>query len=168
MWLSPTAIPGTAQPASWLTSLCRLTESAIAVRRSGESRPSTELAISSCSWVADVSTSLCAPGSPVIEVRKDGVTVVGSATCTKPELIHWASSAVEEATYTVIERALAAVPHHLGFCTNFTVEPVTEPIMKGPPERSMARSTVEHVGSQPTFSMTWAGNRSLNSLCQSA
>src|SRR6516164_6936161 len=135
MWLSATAIPGTAQPASWLTRLWRLIDSAIAVRRSGESRAPSELAMSSC---------------------------------TKPELIHWASSAVEEATYTVIERALAAVPHHLGFCTNFTVEPVTEPIMKGPPERSMARSTVEHVGSQPTFSMTWAGNRSLNSLCQSA
>ena len=43
---------------------------------------STELAMSSCSSVADVSTSLCAPGSPVIWVRKDCVTVPGAATCT--------------------------------------------------------------------------------------
>ncbi len=38
--------------------------------------------MSSCNSVAEVSTSLCAPGSPVIWVRKDCVTVLGSATCT--------------------------------------------------------------------------------------
>ncbi len=44
--------------------------------------------MSSWSCVADVSTSLCTPGSPVMSVRKDGVTVAGSATCTNPLLIH--------------------------------------------------------------------------------
>ena len=38
--------------------------------------------MSSCSSVADVSTSLCAPGSPVIWVRNDWVTWLGAATCT--------------------------------------------------------------------------------------
>ncbi len=56
--------------------------SAMATRRSGERSDSSELAMSSCSSVAEVSTWLCAPGSPVIWVRKDGVTALGSATCT--------------------------------------------------------------------------------------
>ncbi len=55
---------------------------AMANRRSGGRSESSELAMSSCSMVADVSTSLCAPGSPVIWVRNDGVIVAGAATCT--------------------------------------------------------------------------------------
>ena len=74
--------------------------------------------MSSCSSVADVSTSLSAPGSPVICVRNPGVTVAGSATCTYPDAIHWASCSVDDATWTVMERALAGVPHHFGFCTS--------------------------------------------------
>ena len=101
-------------------------------------------------------------------VRNDGVTVVGSATCTKPLLIHWASCDVEDATCTVIERALARVPHHFGFCTNSTVDPDTDPILNGPPDRSMDGFTVEQLGSQPVFCITCAGSRSLNSICQSA
>jgi hypothetical protein len=56
--------------------------SAMATRRSGGRSESSELAMSSCNSVADVSTSLSAPGSPVICVRKAWVMVVGAATCT--------------------------------------------------------------------------------------
>ncbi len=75
-------MPGTAQLTSWLTRSWRLIVSAIAARRSGERLDWSELAMSSWSSVADVSTSLCAPGRPVIWVRKPRVTVVGCATCT--------------------------------------------------------------------------------------
>ena len=124
--------------------------------------------MSSCSSVAEVSTSLCAPGNPVIWVRNDCVTVVGSATCTYPEATHWASCAVDDAMWTVMERALAGVPHHLGFCTRVIVEGATEPILKGPPDRSMSGFTVGQFGFHPTFSMTWAGTRLSKSICQSA
>ena len=40
--------------------------------------------------------------------------------------------------------------------------------MNGPPDRSMVGSTVVQDGFQPTFSMTWAGTRLANSICQSA
>jgi hypothetical protein len=67
-----------------------------------------------------------------------------------------------------MERALEGVPHHLGFCTSCIAWPDTEPISKGPPDRSMAGSTVEQLGFHPTFSITCAGRRSPNSICQSA
>ncbi len=43
---------------------------------------------------------------------------------------------------TVIDLALAGVPHHFGFCTSRMVEPETDAISKGPPERSMPGLTV--------------------------
>ncbi len=82
--------------------------------------------------------------------------------------IHWASWSVDAATCTVIERALAGVPHHLGFCTSSMVGPDTAPILNGPPDRSMAGSTVVQLGLHPTFSITWAGTRFAKSICQSA
>ncbi len=115
-----------------------------------------------------MSTSLCAPGNPVTSVRKDGVTVVGSATCTIPLLIHDASCAVDEARWTVIDFELAGVPHHFGFCTSLMVEIETDAISNGPPDRSMLGLTVEQFGFQPTFSMTCAGSRFEKSICQSA
>jgi len=45
---------------------------------------------------------------------------------------------------------------------------VTDVILKGPPERSMAALTVEHFGFQPTVCMMWAGSRLAKSICQSA
>ena len=54
----------------------------MATRRSGDNWASSELAMSSCSRVAEVSTSLCAPGSPVISVRNALSTLVGWATWT--------------------------------------------------------------------------------------
>ena len=69
---------------------------------------------------------------------------------------------------TVIERALAGDPHHFGFCTSLIVEPDTDPISNGPPDKSMLGLTVEQFGFQPTFSITCAGNRSEKSICQSA
>ena len=59
------------------TSFWRFTDKAIAVRRSGESSESSELAMSSWSCVPDRSTSLEASGRLVMEERKDGVTVAG-------------------------------------------------------------------------------------------
>ncbi len=73
---------GEAQLTCWFTRSWRLIVRAIAARTSGGRSESSALAMSSCSMVAEVSTSLCAPGSPVIWVRKDWVTVVGAATCT--------------------------------------------------------------------------------------
>ena len=70
--------------------------------------------------------------------------------------------------WTVMERALAGVPHHLGFCTSVIVWGETEAILNGPPERSMAGFTVVQVGFHPTFSITWAGTRLAKSICQSA
>ncbi len=68
---------------------------------------------------------------------------------------------------TVMDLALAGVPHHLGFWTRRMVEAETESILKGPPERSIAGSTVAQLGLQPTFSITWAGTRLLNKDFQS-
>ena len=45
-----------------------------------------------------------------------------------------------------MERALAGVPHHFGFCTSLIVCADTEPILNGPPDRSMAGFTVEQLG----------------------
>ena len=115
-----------------------------------------------------MSTSLCAPGNPVTCVRKPGVTVAGCATSTYPDANHWASSSVEDATWIVMERALAGAPHHFGFRTSWIVWPETDPILKGPPERSIAGFTVGQNGSHPTFSITWAGTRLSKSICQSA
>ena len=70
--------------------------------------------------------------------------------------------------WTVMERALAGVPHHRGFCTSRIVCGETEAILKGPPERSMAGFTVRQVGFHPTLSITWAGTRLSKSICQSA
>ena len=69
---------------------------------------------------------------------------------------------------TVMDLALAGVPHHFGFWTRRMVEPETEPILKGPPDRSIAGFTVGQVGLQPTFSITWAGTRLSKSDFQSA
>src|SRR6185437_8650813 len=168
MWLFATAIPGTAQLTCWFSSCWRLIESAMAVRRSGDSRASRELAMSSCSNWFEVSTSLCAPGNPVTSVRNDGVTVAGSATCTNPRLIHDASSPAEVARCTVTDLALARAPHHFGFCTSLMDEFDTEAISNGPPDRSMPGLTVGQFGFQPTFSITCAGRRFAKSFCQSA
>ncbi len=67
-----------------------------------------------------------------------------------------------------MDLALAGVPHHFGFCTRVMAVGVTVPSMKGPPDRSMFGSTVVQAGFQPTFSITWAGTRLANSICQSA
>ena len=64
--------------------------------------------------------------------------------------------------------ALAGVPHHFGFCTRVIAWGVTVPILNGPPDRSMAGSTVVQAGFHPTFSMTCAGTRLAKSICQSA
>ncbi len=96
------------------------------------------------------------------------MTVLGSATCTYPDAIHWASCSVDDATWTVMERALAGVPHHFGFCTSVIVWADTDSDLERPPERSMAGLTVEQVGFHPVFSITWAGTRLSKSICQSA
>ena len=67
-----------------------------------------------------------------------------------------------------MERALAGVPHHFGFCTSVIVWPDTDPILNGPPDRSMAGLTVEQLGFHPVFSITCAGTRLSKSICQSA
>ena len=65
-------------------------------------------------------------------------------------------------------RALAGVPHHLGFCTRVIAWGVTDVILNGPPDRSMSGFTVVQLGFQPVFSITWAGTRLAKSICQSA
>ena len=55
---------------------------AMAARRSGDSFEVSALAMFSWSSVFEFSTSLSAPGSPVISVRNEGVTVDGCATWT--------------------------------------------------------------------------------------
>ena len=51
--------------------------------------------------------------------------------------------------WTVMDLELAGVPHHFGFCTSVIACGVTEPSLKGPPDRSMAGSTVVQDGFQP-------------------
>ena len=70
--------------------------------------------------------------------------------------------------WITIDLALAGVPHHFGFCTRVMACGVTVPSMNGPPDRSMSGSTVVQAGFQPTFSITCAGTRLANSICQSA
>jgi hypothetical protein len=60
---------------------------------------------------------------------------------------------------TVMERALAGVPHHFGFCTRVIVDGVTEPSLKGPPDRSALGTIVVQTGFHPIFANTCAGTR---------
>ena len=54
---------------------------------------------------------------------------------------------------------MAGVPHHFGFCTSVIVDGETEPILKGPPDRSALATTVEQIGFHPIFANTCAGTR---------
>ena len=60
---------------------------------------------------------------------------------------------------TVMERALAGVPHHFGFWTSVIVDAETDPILKGPPDRSALATTVVQMGFHPIFANTCAGTR---------
>ena len=71
--------------------------------------------------------------------------------------------------WTVMDLALAGVPHHFGFCTRVMrlgrhrAEHERPARQVDRPGRPSCRP-----GSSPTFSMTWAGTRLANSICQSA
>ena len=101
-------------------------------------------------------------------VKKVGVSSLGRATCTKSFRTQFVSCAVLDAMCNVMLRAFGGVPHHFGLVRSTMAVAETFAMRNGPPERSIAGSTVLHDGFHPAFSMMWAGSRLANSICQSA
>ena len=115
--------------------------------------------MSSWSNLFDVSTSLCAFGSPVIWVRNTTPDGGGLRHLDVARRHPWRQLCGRRRDVDDDRAGVGRRPPPFGFRTKVMVCGVTDAILNGPPDRSMAGSTVVHDGFHPTFSMMWAGMR---------